>query len=169
MYYLCSENKGADQLRGYKKLICVFVFAYAKSRFSHDEAQLCFTDRLFRLKMFNDDQGSWMIMFLITLITVFIMSLIYNGFLSIGGDATSQYRISDLMGVANDYFMKAAACGTWCGDFFTAWMVSYIRRSNIIGGCFQFFLFLSNHICCLNVVIFDLVQDVGCGDFFSSL
>ena len=24
------------------KLICVFVFAYAKSRFSHDEAQLSF-------------------------------------------------------------------------------------------------------------------------------
>ena len=27
---MCSENKGADQLRGYRKLICVFVFAYAK-------------------------------------------------------------------------------------------------------------------------------------------
>ena len=40
MYYLCSENKGADQLRGYAKLICVFVFAYAKSRFSHGEAQI---------------------------------------------------------------------------------------------------------------------------------
>ena len=25
------------------KLICVFVFPYAKSRFSHDEAQLCFS------------------------------------------------------------------------------------------------------------------------------
>ena len=42
MYYLCSENKGADQLRGKvtAKLICVFVFAYAKSRFSHDAAQM---------------------------------------------------------------------------------------------------------------------------------
>ena len=33
VYYLCSENKGADQLRGSfavtAKLICVFVFAYA--------------------------------------------------------------------------------------------------------------------------------------------
>ena len=38
MYYLCSENKGADQLCGYAKLICAFVFAYAKSRFSHDAA-----------------------------------------------------------------------------------------------------------------------------------
>ena len=30
--HLCSQNKGAAQL------ICVFVFAYAKSRFSHDKA-----------------------------------------------------------------------------------------------------------------------------------
>ena len=31
----CSENKGTDQ-----QLICVFVFAYAKSRFSHNEAHM---------------------------------------------------------------------------------------------------------------------------------
>ena len=37
LYYLCTENKGADQLRGHLQLICAFVFAYAKSRFSHDE------------------------------------------------------------------------------------------------------------------------------------
>ena len=40
LYYPCSEKKGADQLCGYWKLICVFVFAYAKSRFSHNEAHL---------------------------------------------------------------------------------------------------------------------------------
>ena len=41
LYYLCSENKGADQLRGYTaKLIFVFVFAYAKCWFSHDAAQM---------------------------------------------------------------------------------------------------------------------------------
>ena len=34
LYYLCSKTKGADQL------ICVFVFAYAKSRFSHNAAHL---------------------------------------------------------------------------------------------------------------------------------
>ena len=40
LHYPCSENEGADQLRDYReaKLICVFVFAYAKSRFSHNEA-----------------------------------------------------------------------------------------------------------------------------------
>ena len=34
LYYPCSENKGADQLRG----ICVFVFAYAVCWFSHEAA-----------------------------------------------------------------------------------------------------------------------------------
>ena len=38
LYYLCSENKGADQLRGYREADLRFVFAYAKSRFSHDAA-----------------------------------------------------------------------------------------------------------------------------------
>ena len=32
LYYLCGEDKGTGQL------ICTFVFAYAKSRFSHDAA-----------------------------------------------------------------------------------------------------------------------------------
>ena len=36
LYYPCSENKGADSA----KLICVFVLAYAKIRFSHDIAHL---------------------------------------------------------------------------------------------------------------------------------
>ena len=40
LYYPCSENKGADQLRGYAKLICAFVFAYAKIRFSHNAAHI---------------------------------------------------------------------------------------------------------------------------------
>ena len=33
LYYLCSKNKGTDQI------ICVFVFAYSKISFSHDAAQ----------------------------------------------------------------------------------------------------------------------------------
>ena len=40
LYYPCSENKGVISFAVTVKLICVFVFAYAKSRFSHDEAQL---------------------------------------------------------------------------------------------------------------------------------
>ena len=41
LFYLCSENKGDDQLISCAvtaQLICVFVFAYAKCRFSHDAA-----------------------------------------------------------------------------------------------------------------------------------
>ena len=34
------ENKDADQLRGYPKLIFVFVFAYANTWFSHVAAQI---------------------------------------------------------------------------------------------------------------------------------
>ena len=34
---MCSENKGADQLRGYRKAdLRLCFFAYAKSWFSHD-------------------------------------------------------------------------------------------------------------------------------------
>ena len=35
------SNKGADHLAVTAKLVCIFVFAYAKSRFSHDEAHVC--------------------------------------------------------------------------------------------------------------------------------
>ena len=53
LYYLCSENKGIDEKKTLMKtkalvsraviaqLICVFVFAYSKIRFSYDAAQLC--------------------------------------------------------------------------------------------------------------------------------
>ena len=38
LYYLSSENKGADQ----QLLMSAFVFAYAKSSFSHDTANVPF-------------------------------------------------------------------------------------------------------------------------------
>ena len=40
-YYLCRENKGADSFTVTAKLICVFVFAYAKCWLSHDAAHIC--------------------------------------------------------------------------------------------------------------------------------
>ena len=40
LFYLCCE-KNADQLPA--QLICTFVFAYAKCRFSHDVAHLKFS------------------------------------------------------------------------------------------------------------------------------
>ena len=50
MYYLCSENKGADQLSGYGKLICVFVLAYTDSWFSQEATRLS----EFSYKIFTD-------------------------------------------------------------------------------------------------------------------
>ena len=41
LYFPCSENKGADQLRGYREADLRLCFRiYAKSRFSHDAAQI---------------------------------------------------------------------------------------------------------------------------------
>ena len=44
LYFICSEDKGTDQLRGVTaQLICDFAFAYEKSKLSHDGAHiLCF-------------------------------------------------------------------------------------------------------------------------------
>ena len=41
LFYLCSENKGADQLRGYCTAdLCLRFRIYTKTRFSHDMAHL---------------------------------------------------------------------------------------------------------------------------------
>ncbi|XP_067935642.1 transmembrane protein 117-like isoform X2 [Watersipora subatra] len=80
--------------------------------------------RLFRLQMFQEDMGSFMVMFLTTLLSLYIFSWIYNGFLSLGGPEMSYYTITGYMDMKNTAFMKAAACGTWLGDFLTAWMVT---------------------------------------------
>ena len=40
LYYLYSQNKGADQLAGYHEADLRLLFAYAKIRFSHDVAHL---------------------------------------------------------------------------------------------------------------------------------
>ena len=40
LYYPYSENKALISFAITAKLICVFVFAYAKSRFSHDAAHI---------------------------------------------------------------------------------------------------------------------------------
>lgn len=81
-------------------------------------------NRWMRLSMFMRDSGSWMVMFLTTLVSLFIFSFIYNGFLSAGGDKLSLYHVTSYLGIQNDSFMKAAGLGTWMGDFVTAWMVT---------------------------------------------
>lgn len=82
--------------------------------------------RYFKLKMFQKSHGSWMTMFMTTLVCLLIFSYLYNAFLLIGGESTEGYDITTAMGITNGLFMKGAACGTWCGDFFTAWMVTDI-------------------------------------------
>ena len=42
MYYLCSENKGADQLRGHREADLRLCFRICKMFFFHDAAHLCF-------------------------------------------------------------------------------------------------------------------------------
>ena len=42
IYYPCSENKGADQLRGYREADLRLCFRIGKIRFSHDAAQISF-------------------------------------------------------------------------------------------------------------------------------
>ena len=52
LYYLCSENKGTDQLHGYHTAnlrLCFHIFA--KSRFSHAEAHLWSLSTFFVLKV----------------------------------------------------------------------------------------------------------------------
>ena len=40
IYYPCSENKGADQLRGQREADLRLCFRICKKRFSHDLAQI---------------------------------------------------------------------------------------------------------------------------------
>ena len=40
MHYQCSENKGADQLRGHREADLCLCFRICKKRFSHNEAHM---------------------------------------------------------------------------------------------------------------------------------
>ncbi|XP_049860353.1 transmembrane protein 117-like isoform X3 [Schistocerca gregaria] len=82
---------------------------------------LCGT--LLRLKMFRDDQGSWMTMFLTVIVSLYVFSHGYNLLLALWYDNCLLHINSD-MGVTNASVMKAAACGTWLGDLITALMVT---------------------------------------------
>ena len=66
-----------------------------------------------------------MTMFFTTILSLFIFSHVYNLLLMMGGESTLSYRITEDMGIRNSLFLRMAATGTWCGDFFTAWMVIY--------------------------------------------
>lgn len=74
--------------------------------------------------MFQEDKGSWMIMFLTTIIFLYILSIIFNVFVGLGGSPLAEYEVTSFLGFVNKTFMKAAGMGTWMGDFVTAWMVT---------------------------------------------
>ena len=48
-----AKTKALISIAVTAKLICVFVFAYAKNRFSHDEAHLIVGDNIISLKEIN--------------------------------------------------------------------------------------------------------------------
>ncbi|XP_023704147.1 uncharacterized protein LOC111862740 isoform X2 [Cryptotermes secundus] len=79
--------------------------------------------KLLRLKMFRDDQGSWMTMFLTVIVSLYVFSHAYNLLLFLWYD-NPLYQINSHMGATNASVMKAAACGTWLGDLITALMVT---------------------------------------------
>ena len=83
-----------------------------------------FCDKL-KLRIFTEDgQGSWMVMFMTTVMSLYIFSFIYNGFLMLEGQYMDRLHASPFMRMQNQTFMKFAALGTWLGDFLTAWMVT---------------------------------------------
>ncbi|XP_063231238.1 transmembrane protein 117-like isoform X2 [Bacillus rossius redtenbacheri] len=79
--------------------------------------------QILRLKMFRDDQGSWMTMFLTVIVSLYMFSHAYNLLLFLWYNDAS-YQINSHMGVTNASLMKAAACSTWLGDLVTALMVT---------------------------------------------
>ena len=46
LYCLCSENKGADQLRGYREADLRLCFCISKTLVSHNEAQIVISEKL---------------------------------------------------------------------------------------------------------------------------
>ena len=78
------------------------------------------------MKLFSESgQGSWMVMFLTTLLSLYLFGHFYSEFLRVAaGPQYDRYLITHNMGIQNETFMKLAAMGTWLGDFITAWMVT---------------------------------------------
>ncbi|KAA0190175.1 hypothetical protein HAZT_HAZT009056, partial [Hyalella azteca] len=80
--------------------------------------------RIFRLKMFRHEQGSWMCMFLTVIVSMYMFSYVYNLLLLIGHPQHFRWQITSAMGLSNQNMMKAAATCTWLGDLVTALMVT---------------------------------------------
>ncbi|CAG2178680.1 unnamed protein product, partial [Oppiella nova] len=94
--------------------------------------------RVLRLKMFRDECGTWMVMFASVFISCYFFSFIYNFLLVWANPKAEELLINSYMGMTYASFMKVAACGTWCGDFFTAWMITdMMLQDNLYPGWAQ--------------------------------
>ena len=65
-----------------------------------------------------------MTIFLTTILSLFMFSLIYDACLDAAGIDMARYKSDNNLHVTNQGFMKVAAICTWLGDFITAWMVT---------------------------------------------
>lgn len=74
--------------------------------------------RLFRLKMFRDESGTWMIMLITTVLIAYCFSKLYNFSLKMFHPDPGLYLINSRIGISFASFMKIAACGTWMGGEF---------------------------------------------------
>ncbi|KPM11147.1 THEM117 domain containing protein, partial [Sarcoptes scabiei] len=134
--------------------------------------------RVLRLKMFRDESGTWMIMLLSMLLSLFLISHLYNTLLLMLNPFDRNLLITSNMGISYASFMKIAACGTWCGDFFTAWMITdmmlqdnlypnwakstrrfWLRHTNI-----RILVFWSGSLVIAAIVILIILNDVICWD-----
>lgn len=76
--------------------------------------------KLFRLKMFRDESGSWMIMLITTVLIGYFVSKLYNITLKMFHHDPGLYLVNSRIGISFASFMKIAACGTWMGGKFIA-------------------------------------------------
>ena len=79
--------------------------------------------RILRFKIFTSDgEGSWVIMFLTTVVSLFTWTFLYNETISASGNP--QYMVSSNMEMKYKTFMKGALSISWLAHFLTAWMVT---------------------------------------------
>ena len=103
--------------------------------------------RMLRLKMFRDECGTWMIMFMTVFISCYFFSIAYNCLLVWGHPRAHLFVINTYMGMTYANFMKVAACGTWLGDFFTAWMITdMMLQDNLYPGMCEILSCLFNQL-----------------------
>ncbi|XP_045119048.1 transmembrane protein 117-like isoform X2 [Portunus trituberculatus] len=129
--------------------------------------------KILRLKMFRDEQGSWMTMFLTVIVSLYMFSYVYNLILFVGHEKYCRWQIGSDMDVTNESMMKAAATCTWLGDLVTALMVTDMmlqdnlypnwapefRRLYRISNVPRILIFWCGYIVVAIVVIFLIVSD----------